>query len=90
MNQKKDSIEIDSEDKLKIEKLITNINNRLLTLSENQLKQVGGLCIVAGTLEKMGVIREMLLRSKRGAINIQAISIDEDTAKRILETSDEH
>ena len=78
------NVRIADKDRSKIESLISTINRQLLTLDEDQLAQVGGLCVIAGTPEKKWAIRRLLERHQQGRINIQAISIDETTATGLL------
>ena len=71
-------------DRKTMDALIAGINERLLTLDENQIRRLGGLCIVAGTYQKKWAIREVLKRCSEGQLKIQTICIDEKTASELI------
>ena len=75
-------ITISPEISLKIEeikKLLANINEKLLTVSEEQLAMIDTIVLVAGSVLKAPAIYELLSR-----LNIRYLCIDEKAAQTLL------
>lgn len=66
--------------------LVATINERLLTISEGQLAKVGGLLLVAGTIEKASAIRKLLddSESEPPRVRVQVLCTDMATAEALL------
>jgi DNA-binding transcriptional regulator LsrR (DeoR family) len=76
-------ITINSEREKQIKALIDRINDKLLCASEEQLKDIKQLMLVAGTLKKAQAIKQLL---EEGKYNIRIICVDEEAAEAILAT----
>jgi len=76
-------VSINLEREKQIKALIDRINDKLLCTSEEQLKDIKQLMLVAGTLKKAQAIKQLL---EEGKYNIRIICVDEEAAEAILVT----
>jgi DNA-binding transcriptional regulator LsrR (DeoR family) len=72
---------IDQKTRLRVEELVQEVNERLLTVSPSQLQDVGNVILVAGTECKATAIRHLLHTEQ---CNIRFLCTDKKTAMKIL------
>ncbi|MGJ5819971.1 hypothetical protein [Paludibaculum fermentans] len=75
------SVTVPPTDQAHAERLIKCINDKLLNVSEGQLREVQ-IALVAGTLRKAYAIHELL---RAGRYNVRVLCIDKKAAEKILE-----
>jgi hypothetical protein len=80
-------VSLAAHDRRKILELIDTINSRLINVSEDQLKDIRQIILVAGTARKALAIRYLLSRPKKDRLSIRILCTDQASAKLILDSS---